>query len=69
MASPKKMAPPVAADPGLCVVTNDGEFTWGEDVGVEVEGARGSVSNDRALRHEARTREKESARMGSCVDV
>lgn len=64
------MGPPVAADPGLCVVTKDGDvLICGEEVGVDVDGGRGSVSNDRARRHDARINEKESARIGSCVDV
>lgn len=64
------MGPPVAAEPALCVVTKDGEdVSCGEEVGVIVDGARGRVSNDRALKHEARISEKESGNIGSCVDV
>lgn len=65
-ASPKKMGPPVAAEPGLCVVTKEGgELSCGDDVGFEVEGGRGRVSNDKALRQDERIKEKESGRIGS----
>lgn len=69
-ASPKKMGPPDAADPALCVVTKDGdERGVGDVVGCAVDGARGRVSKDRARRHDARKREKEFGRTGSCVEV
>lgn len=65
-ASPKKIGPPVAAEPALCVVTKEGElFTCGDEFGVAVDGARGSVSKDSARRHEARMSEKEVAIRGS----
>lgn len=63
------MGPPVTAEPALCVVTNAGEVADRGDTGVAVVGARGNVSNDRVRRHEARMREKESGRTGSCVEV
>jgi len=81
-ASPKKMGPPEAEEPALCVVTKPG--VMGEDRGVGrvllppplvpemggvVEGARGRVSRERVRRQEARTKEKEAAVVGSWVDV
>lgn len=64
------MGPPEAADPALWVVTYEGELLGcGEEVGVAVDGGRGSVSNDKVRRHEARMSEKESATNGSCVEV
>ncbi|GAO19203.1 hypothetical protein UVI_02007960 [Ustilaginoidea virens] len=64
------MGPPVAAEPGLCVVTKEGDvLSCGEDAGEEVEGDRGRVSNDSALRHDARIRENESGSIGSRVEV
>lgn len=68
-ASPKKMGPPVAADPALWVVTKAEPLLCGEAFGVDVEGARGRVSNERARRQEARIKENEVASKGSWVEV
>jgi hypothetical protein len=92
--SPKKIGPPDAADPGLCVVTNPGIVLlmtvvgssggWvgriGElvaDPGSEDDdddagtpaGCRGSVSNEKVRRQDARTTEKVAGVTGSWVDV
>lgn len=69
-ASPKKMGPPETAEPALCVVTKDWGFVGcGEVVGAAVVGALGNVSKESVRKHEARSREKELARTGSCVEV
>lgn len=69
MESPKKIGPPETAEPALCVVTNAGIVDDNGEVGLAVAGARGKVSKDKVLKHEARMSEKESARIGSWVEV
>lgn len=63
------MGPPVTAEPALCVVTKAGEEVATGEVGFAVDGARGNVSKDKVRKQDARIREKESGRTGSCVDV
>jgi len=74
--SPKKIGPPDAAEPALCVVTNAGVI--GDALGVDIElpgaggpvaGARGSVSSESVRKQDARTMENEEGVRGSCVDV
>jgi len=73
------MEPPETAAPFECVVTNEAVAEFGEGgmllgfayeaAALDVFGARGKVSNDKARRQQARRRENDVATVGSWVDV